>query len=831
MVEYPRTNPAVENEDQIPQDTTRVVNSEETSSHTPAQGTAPDGTGKDSLIGPYQIIRKMGEGGMGAVYLGVRADKEFTRHVAIKVIRKGMDSHEIVARFRRERQILASLDHPNIAKLLDGGSSQEGLPYFVMEYVQGKPLTEYCDSHKLTVRERLELFRNVCSAVQYAHQNLVVHRDLKPANILVGSDGSVKLLDFGIAKFLNADVYSSGLAPTATEMRVMTPDYASPEQARGDPITTATDVYSLGVLLYELLSGQRPYRFTNRSQLEIYRVINEEEPARPSTALTRHRTPNTDRVSSLRGQTTDKLQKQLQGDLDNIILMALRKEPQRRYQSVEAFSEDIGRYIDGHPVAARKGTLRYRAGKYIQRHRIGVATAAAVFILLSAFTLLLAIQNIKISRQNGEIMRERDAAVKSEQKAQKVTDFLAKLFEVNDPAQSRGENLTARQILDRGSERIQREFNDQPDVKADLLDRVGMIYVTLGTYGKAETMVRQSLSIRQSLYGSENLKIAVSLRDLGVVLWKQGQYKEAEKLLRSALAMDRKLSGNEALNVSEDLADLAYVLDAKGQLDEAEELWREALAMDRNLQGNEPNVVIDLANLAVVLREKGQLDEAEKLYREALSLDRKLYGNEHPNVATDQASLAVVLREKDDLDEAEKVNREALALHRKLLGSEHPQVAIDLALLGAVLLRKGELDEAETLTREALAIQRNLLGNEHSVVAGSLVSLANILQAKGKTLDAIASAKEVLAMPEDKLPADHKYRARAKSVLGAALASQSKYAQAEPLLLEAYRVQLDRDKGGLYTTNLTLQRIVSLYMAWGKPEKAAEYRKLTQTAQ
>jgi serine/threonine-protein kinase len=870
------------------------------------QGSEADAQPDRTSIGPYQVVRKLGQGGMGAVYLGARLDREFKKHVAIKVVRSGMDSSELVARFRRERQILAALDHPNIAHLIDAGTTDDGLPYFVMEYVQGRPLTEYCDSHKLTVRERLQLFRSVCSAVQSAHQTLVVHRDLKPANILVTSDGKPKLLDFGIAKLLNADAFSGELPPTATDMRVMTPEYASPEQVRGDPVGTSSDVYSLGVILYELLSGRRPFQFATSNQMEIFRVINEEEPKKPSTAIATNRNADTDRLSTLRGGTTEKLQKELRGDLDNIVLMALRKEPQRRYGSADALSEDIRRYLEGHPVAARKGTWRYRAGKYIRRHKLAVAGAAAFCALLITFSIVAAIQNVRISS-------ERDAARKAQQKAVAVTEFLANLFDTNDPAQSKGETLTARQILDRGAERLQ-AFKAEPEIQAELMNKVGVIYEKLGLYDQAEPLLRQALTTRRALFGSNHVAVAESLEGLGGLMRDKGRYDEAETLLRDALAMHRKLLGNESADVAADLNELAFLLQRKGQLAEAEKLYREALAMDRKQRGSEhldvardlsnlalllnekseldqaeplfrealalhrkllgaehPDVATDLGNLAWALRGKGQLDEAEKLLREAVALQRKLEGKEHPDVARDLNNLALVLQDEGKLDEAESLQRESLAIHRKLfggehpdvssdlnnlalvlqskgqldeaaktyrealaldrklLGSEHPYVAIDMINLASVLQYKGQLDEAGALYREALAMARKLLGNEHPAVAASLAGLAEVLLSSGKRQEAASAAKEALAFPEDKMPRDSKYRARAESALGGALTAEKTFPEAEPLLLDAYRILSVQEKASIHCKR-SRQRIVDLYKAWGKPAKAVQYQKLADAS-
>ena len=385
------------------------------------------------VIGPYKLIRKIGQGGMGAVYLASRDDDEYKKRVAIKLVKRGMDSEEVLNRFRHERQILASLDHPNIARLLDGGTTEDGLPYFVMEYIEGTPVDTYCDERRLSINERLNLFRKVCSAISYAHQNLVVHRDIKPGNILVTSNGEPKLLDFGIAKLLNPELYAQTILTTALSTRLMTPDYASPEQVRGRKITTATDIYSLGVVLYELLTGHRPYRIKSYTQEEIERIICRETIEKPSTAINRvvtgkdgaQQTAITPEiVSETREGQPEKLRKRLAGDLDNIVLMAMRKEPERRYVSAEQFSEDIRRHLEGLPVIARKDTFAYRASKFIRRNKIGVAAAAAFLILAVTATALIINQSIRASR-------ERD-------KAQQVSRFLVELFNVSDPGEARG---------------------------------------------------------------------------------------------------------------------------------------------------------------------------------------------------------------------------------------------------------------------------------------------------------------------------------------------------------------------------------------------------------
>ncbi|MFQ5572464.1 MAG: serine/threonine protein kinase, partial [Rhodothermales bacterium] len=394
---------------------------------------------EEQRIGPYQVVRELGRGGMGAVFLAERADGQFEQQVALKLIKRGMDSDAILRRFLRERQILAHLRHENIARLLDGGVSDEDRPYFAMEYIDGLPLPDYCDTHRLDVEARLRLFQDVCRAVQYAHRSLIVHRDLKPSNMLVTEDGTVKLLDFGIAKLLDPEAQSGATALTEAGLRAMTPEYAAPEQVRGEPVTTATDVYTLGVVLYELLTGHRPYQFERREPKAIARVINDVEPELPSTAVRRetdiqHTDGTTETVTPLsvsraRSTQPDRLRRRLSGDLDTVVLKALRKEPERRYASAEAFVEDIRRHLAGLPVLAQKDTLAYRASKFVRRHTVGVVFATALGLLTLGSAVVMALQQ-------AETMRE--AA-----KAEEVKSFVMSLFEMSDPDASKGETITA----------------------------------------------------------------------------------------------------------------------------------------------------------------------------------------------------------------------------------------------------------------------------------------------------------------------------------------------------------------------------------------------------
>jgi len=439
----------------------------------------------------YRILKQLGRGGMGSVFLVQRDDQHFKGLAAIKLIRRGMDTEDILRRFRNERQILAALNHPGIARLLDGGMTEEGLPYFVMEYIDGAPLDHYCDQHRLSISERLDLFMGVCEAVQYAHQNLVVHRDLKPSNILVTTDGQVKLLDFGIAKVLNPVMSAVSMAVTRTELRVMTPAYASPEQILGETITTASDVYTLGVLLYELLTGHQPHRLGGRLEPELVRIILEAEPAKPSMVVTQVEeiqgrdgatsTITPEQVSARRSSEIKQLKRRLRGDLDNIVLKALRKEPSQRYASAEQLGADVQRFLFGSPILARKATAGYRLRKFVLRHRVSVAAATLVVLSLVA-GLGAALWQAQVAQH------ERDVAQQEAEKLAQVTEFVVSVFEISNASESRGDTLTALEVLDRGAAWVESEMMEDSEIKAAMMDVLGRIYQNLGRFDDAHAV-------------------------------------------------------------------------------------------------------------------------------------------------------------------------------------------------------------------------------------------------------------------------------------------------------------------------------------------------------
>ncbi len=576
----------------------------------PVDQESPDDADAELRIGHYRTLRRIGAGGMGTVYLAVRED-DFEKRVALKLIRRGMDSEEIVRRFHNERQILATLDHPNVARLLDGGT-EDGLPYFVMEYVEGKPIDRYCDAHKLSTPERLELFRQVCAALHFAHQNLVVHRDLKPSNILVTADGVPKLLDFGIAKLLSPQA-GAETVKTAPGSRPMTIQYASPEQIREQPITTASDVYSLGVLFYKLLTGRLPCNLDTCGRIQSLRIICEDEPVRPSVAVRRREkipaaagtvelTPES--VSRTRDGDPRKLRRRLTGDVDSIALMAMRKEPQRRYGTVEQFAEDIGRHLQGLPVIARKSTMSYRAAKFVRRHRVRVAIVTLLLLTISAIS---------------GIASEHNRAAMEHARTEIVSEFLEDVFRTSNPNRAKGETVTAREILDRGREKIREGLKEEPQLRAVLMDSMGRVYQNLGFYAEARELLEGAVQILREHCRGDDPLLARALNDLGVLSHQQGNYEEAEELLREALAMKHRV--------------FAEV---------------------------DSEVAITLSNLGSVLNKRHKCAEAEKCHRRALEIRRQIYPREHPEIAYSLNNLASAHYSQHDFGSAETLLREAL---------------------------------------------------------------------------------------------------------------------------------------------------------------------------
>lgn len=732
-------------------------------------------------IGLYKILSEIGRGGMGTVYLASRADDEFQRKVAIKLIKRGLDTDEVIRRFKHERQILAGLSHPNISALYDGGATENGLPYLVMEYIEGQPLNQYADSRDLDLKSRLEIFLQICSAVSYAHRSLVIHRDLKPSNILVTADGIPKLLDFGIAKLTEIDNDGQSAEQTIDAFRALTPEYASPEQVRGHPVTTASDIFSLGVILFEFLTGQRPFKFESRLPDDVYRVLDTTEPTRPSSACR-----NEDvRVGIKR---SDALSKMLRGDLDNVILMALRKEPDRRYSSVEQFAEDIRRFLDGKPVIAQDDTFSYRASKFVRRHKLGIAAVSAVLISLIGGLL-------GVYWQSRIAATERDAALAAARKADQVNAFLNRMLASADPM-NQGKDVTITEFLAVASDQIDRDFTNEPEIVADLRTTIGLTYLNQGKYDLAKPQLDKALDIRNELLGPDHADTARSLHNVGLLLKATGNMEEAETRFRTSVETLRRIYGADSVEITDGLHELAYINALRGNYTDAIALLREALEIcKQKLSSDSPQTIKSMMELGAALTASGDITSAEPMNREALALARRHYGDEHIQTGKAIENLFATLQKKDPV-EAEALGNEMLRLRIKLFGERHPDVGWGYYHLSYLKLNNGEPAQAETYVRKLLEMRGKELPDEHVLVGSSLLLLGRSLMEQGKLADAEAALRESLSLRQKALGHDHWLSVAVSAYLGECLYLGGDKKQGRHLLetsFEALRAKLGND--------------------------------------
>jgi len=684
-------------------------------------------------LGPYHLLQPIGAGGMGEVWLAEQR-QPMRRRVAIKLIKAGMDTREVVARFESERQALALMEHPGIAKVFDAGATPQGRPYFVMEYVTGIPITEYCDKHRMTLRQRLELFIHVCDGVQHAHQKAIIHRDLKPTNILVGEvDGRPvpRIIDFGLAK-ATAQPLTPETLFTRAGVIVGTPTYMSPEQAdsTGMDVDTRTDVYSLGVVLYELLVGEVPLDFRKLAFDEILRRMREEEASKPSAKL-RTRNQQSSTASKNRDSDPPTLARQLRGDLDAITLKALEKDRSRRYASPADLAADIARYLRNDTVLAHAPSAAYRTRKYIRRHWVGVAAVAGLLAVLTSFGVA---QTLQLRR----ITRERD-------RADRIAVFMTGMFKVSDPSTARGNSITAREILDRASKEINTGLAKDPELQAQMMQTMGEVYESLGLYLPAQQLLARAVDIQRRVLGPRSPDALASMNDLGWVLSEQGSYAEAEKLLRETLDLDRRVLGPEHPATLTSMNKLAEVINAEGHHAEAEKLYRETLNLRRRVLGPEhTETLATMNNLATVLLQEERYPEAEKLFRETLDPERRIQGPEHPDTLGVMTNLATVLSGEGREAEAEKLDRETVGLVRRVFGPDHPRTRMAINNLAIRLYRAGRYAEAEPPTREILDIDRRVFGPEHPETAGAGYNVACILALKGDRDGALSVLREAV---------------------------------------------------------------------------------------
>jgi eukaryotic-like serine/threonine-protein kinase len=727
-------------------------------------------------IGPYRVLRTLGSGGMGDVYLAERADPEFEQQVAIKVVHGGVLAVGMHSRLKLERQILAQLDHPNIAHLLDGGALPDGSAYIVMEYIDGIAIDAFCDSNRLDITARLKLFQTVCAAVHYAHQNLIVHRDLKPSNILVTATGVPKLLDFGIAKLLDdRQAARHALALTQADIRIMTPDHASPEQVRGQVITTASDVYVLGVLLYKLLCGSAPFFIASMRLSEIERAICERDPLPPSHALGADGSSEAQSIAEGRNTSASRLRRTLSGDLDNIVLMAMRKEPDRRYASAQQLSSDIQRHLDGMPVIARRDTLSYRTGKFVTRHWLPVSAGVSAAVLVLAFAATTYKQSLRIAAERDRVAQQRELAEHERARAEEVSSFLVNLFKLSDPQENRGNQVTARELLDSGAKRLQAGLQDQPETKAALLSTVGEVYDSLGQYREAMPLLDEALQLQaRSGKGSR----VEALLELGRARVGAGDLGAAEAPLLEALHLAQNGSGAKSLDSGHALWALGMLRQQQGRLGEAKDLYVQSLSILDAAHAPETDVSHVLSDLAMAYTWEQQWVLAKQTHERALEIDRRLLGDDHPRVAMRLSNLAIVAQNMGDLQHAESLYRDAIQRNEQTYGERHPETAAAKGLYGLLLQREGRLAEAETLLRAALETKLSLNGPDHYTVGYSRVSLAILLHDKGDLPGAESEFRQALAVYDKSLPANHQYRASLLMNFARLLVDRGKSAEA-----------------------------------------------------
>ena len=801
-------------------------------------------------FGPYRIKDVLGEGGMGVVYLAERID--LGSLVAIKILRDAWLSPARRERFASEQRTLAQLNHPSIARLYDADTLDDGTPWFVMEYVEGVPLTTYCGEHACSIEERLRLFRAVCEAVQYAHQHAVIHRDLKPSNILVKQDRTVRLLDFGIAKQLESLETSAGqktVDQTMTGLRLMTPAYAAPEQIRGDRVGIRTDVYALGVILYELLAGKLPFDFSKLSPGEAEAAILGQSPDSPSAAAeetvdvsSAHRLPPT------AGKTA-------WADLDVLCLTAMHKDIERRYQSVEALIRDIDHYLKGEPLEARPDSFRYRLGKFVGRNRRAVSVAALVFTvvigLVIFFTVRLAIA--------------RNAALAEAARTQRIQRFMMNLFQGGDESVGPGDSMRVVTLLDRGVHEAQ-SLNRYPKVQAELYQTLGTIYDQLGKFDQADSLLHSALERRQALFGADSTEVAESMVALAQLRSDQAQYDEAEKLAQQGLEMSKRhlppthprvgrakyalgevlenegkydqgiqvldqavriqcAAGAVSADLAETLTELANAQFYAGHLDASNSLNLKVVAMDRQLYGERhPDVAEDLINLGAIQTEWGHYAETERYYRQALDIIQSFYGKDHPETASVMTLLGRSLNAQGKFNDAADLLREALGIQERVYGNVHPRVASAVGELGKVVIQQGKLDEAEADFKRQADIYRSVYKGKHYYIGAALANLGGVYMERKQYPRAEQTFRDALRIYAETLPADHLNVAIARIKLGRALIPQHRYADAEVESQAGYGIlvkQANPPANWLQNARIDL---VEEYAAQHQAEKAAKYQ-------
>jgi eukaryotic-like serine/threonine-protein kinase len=735
-----------------------------------------------TVIGSYRLTQMLGSGGMGEVWRAEQTEP-IHRTVALKLIKAGMDTRAVVARFDSERQALALMEHPNIAKVFDAGATPEGRPYFVMEYVHGFPITDYCDRHRLTIKERLALFMQVCEGVQHAHQKAIIHRDLKPSNVLVEEVDHKpvpKIIDFGLAKAMGHQLTEMTLFTEAGAM-LGTPDYMSPEQADRNErnIDTRTDVYSLGVILYELLVGELPIGSPELRAAGIeamLRKICEQEPLRPSTKLKSLGKPEKDSSAERRREEPESLERHLRGELDWITIKALEKDRSRRYGSASDLAGDLQRYLQDQPVLAGPPSASYRARKFIRRHRFGVGVAVAAVVLLIGFAITMTLQARRIAK-------ERD-------RANRIADFMTQMFSVSDPSEALGNAITARTILDTASNEIRSGLAKDPEVQSELMFTMARTYASLGLYNTAYNLSSAALDSRRRLLGPDNRKTLQSMAQLAWILDRQGNDAEAKKLIDQTIEQARRVLGADD-PVTLDATDrLGVILERLARFDEQEKLERQLIeTSSRRFGAEDIRTLRAMVSLADALSFQSRFAEAEKIYRQVLETEQRVLGPDHPQTLGTMHNLANRIQEQGRYAESEALYRQTLAIQQRVLGPEHPDVADTMTAMANALYYQGHNAEAEKWYRAALAIEQKTLGPDNPSTTRTLEGLANVLSRNGNYAEAEKMDREILRIRERNLGPDHTDTLLSEYNVADVLFQEGNLLEAEKLIREAFAAQ------------------------------------------
>lgn len=707
-------------------------------------------------IGAYTLTSLLGEGGMGAVFLGERTDGQFEHYVAIKIIQSGLNSSNIYDYFIRERQILAGLNHENIARLYDGGVTDSNIPYLIMEYVDGTPIDEYCDHHRLTADERIELFKSVCNAAKYAHKNLVIHHDLKPENILITDSGTVKVMDFGIAKLVDGSNIDDSQADERRQSHFVSFSNAAPEQLSGDSATTTSDIYALGVLLYKLLAGVRPLPLKNKSGKEIIDLIENHEPEPLTDCFHMLPANERDKILSDRSTTASKDSELLNDDLNAVAQKCLKKTPDDRYQTVDDLVQDLRLYQNNFPVRARNSRSFYVAKKFADRNKAPIAVGA-IFLITTLFSALFYTYNVQ---------QERDSAQMEANKSKQMTEFVLNLFQGSAPTQTGGSDISARDLLNRGIDRTE-YLSNQPEIQASMFEVLGRILTQIGEYDEAEDLLQQSIDLRVELRGKNDLETISSYELMGTLLSAKGDLFKARTMLEDALSKRREIQGVRQAAMSEANTELAYVYRRLGKYEQAENIYRSLISIyEQELGPDDPLTLTSLSSLGVTLHNSGNLGEAEIIYRDVLEKRLELYSSAHPNIAMSYNNLGSLLLNIGRFDESEKMLAKSLDMRRTLFGESHPKVSLTLNNLGILKRNRGQFDQAISLIEESISINRDLLGAGELQTATNLFSLAELYLMTGITGEAFNHYKKAHHIFEANLPDGSSFIAR--SLIGMA---------------------------------------------------------------